>query len=76
MNMEEYECPCGYIYEPNAGDMENGIDPGTPFEDLPEEWVCPICGLEKKFFYRHKIQCGKRDDHFGRLFMLLVKIEK
>ena len=55
MNMEEYECPCGYIYEPNAGDMENGIDPGTPFEDLPEEWVCPICGLEKKFFYRHKI---------------------
>ena len=48
--MDKYECPCGYIYDPEEGDHENGIEPGTPFEDLPEHWVCPVCGAEKEYF--------------------------
>ena len=47
--MKSYECePCGYIYDPEAGDPDNGIAPGTPFENLPE--VCPVCGLGKEVF--------------------------
>jgi len=41
---------CGYIYDPERGDPENGIPPGIPFEDLPENWVCPTCGATKKDF--------------------------
>lgn len=49
--MKKYECgPCGYIYDPEAGDPDNGIEPGTAFEDLPEDWVCPVCGMEKDEF--------------------------
>jgi len=47
-------CPeneCGYIYDPAEGDPEHGIPPGTAFEDLPEEWVCPVCGREKARWY-------------------------
>ena len=43
--MDKYECPCGYIYDPADGDDEAGIAPGTAFADLPEDWVCPLCGL-------------------------------
>ena len=43
----KYECPCGYIYDPEAGDPEGGIAPGTAWEDIPEDWVCPVCGLSK-----------------------------
>jgi rubredoxin len=51
--MEKWECTaCGYIYEPEKGDPENGINPGTPFEDLPENWVCPQCGVGKEFFQK------------------------
>lgn len=48
--MASYECPCGYVYDPAEGDYENGIEPGTDFEDLPDEWVCPKCGAEKEYF--------------------------
>ncbi len=48
--MESYECPCGYVYDPAEGDYENGIEPGTTFEGLPDEWVCPKCGAEKEYF--------------------------
>ncbi len=49
--MQKYECdPCGYIYDPAKGDEENNIAPGTAFEDLPEDWVCPLCGAEKGEF--------------------------
>ncbi len=49
--MKKYVCDvCGYIYDPEDGDPEEGIEPGTPFEDLPEEWVCPVCGAEKSEF--------------------------
>lgn len=47
----KYECMvCGYIYDPAAGDPDNGVDPGTEFADIPEEWVCPVCGAEKDQF--------------------------
>ena len=53
VTMDKYECPCGYIYDPAEGDPDNGIAPGTPYEDLPEDWVCPNCGLPKSEFYKH-----------------------
>ncbi|MEW6594244.1 MAG: rubredoxin [Thermodesulfobacteriota bacterium] len=49
--MQKYECPCGYVYDPAEGDEDRGIAPGTPFEQLPEEWVCPKCGAEKEHFF-------------------------
>jgi flavin reductase (DIM6/NTAB) family NADH-FMN oxidoreductase RutF/rubredoxin len=49
--MKKYKCiMCGYIYDPAAGDPDNGVDAGTPFEDLPGEWVCPECGAGKDEF--------------------------
>ena len=49
--MKKYECSvCGYVYDPEEGDPENGIAPGTAFEDLPDDWVCPICGASKDDF--------------------------
>ena len=49
--MEKYRCTvCEYIYDPESGDPENGIDPGTAFEDLPDDWVCPVCGEGKWAF--------------------------
>lgn len=49
--MKKYVCePCGYVYDPEIGDPDNGIEPGTAFEDLPEDWVCPICGVGKEEF--------------------------
>ena len=49
--MTKYICKvCGYVYDPEQGDSDSGIDPGTSFEDLPEDWVCPICGVEKDQF--------------------------
>jgi rubredoxin len=49
--MERYSCKiCGHIYEPAEGDPKAGIAPGTAFEDLPEDWVCPVCGAKKAKF--------------------------
>jgi flavin reductase (DIM6/NTAB) family NADH-FMN oxidoreductase RutF/rubredoxin len=49
--MKNYRCKvCGYVYEPQKGDPENGISPGTPFEQLPSDWVCPVCGAGKEEF--------------------------
>ena len=49
--MDKYVCEvCGYIYDPEKGDPDNGIEPGTKFEDLPDEWICPICGATKENF--------------------------
>lgn len=48
--MDKYVCACGYVYDPAEGDAENGIVPGTSFEALPEDWVCPICALGKDAF--------------------------
>ena len=49
--MQKYECSvCGYIYDPAVGDPDADIPPGTAFEDLPEDWLCPDCGAEKDMF--------------------------
>ncbi|MBM3324284.1 MAG: rubredoxin [Calditrichaeota bacterium] len=49
--MKRYRCSvCGYLYEPEEGDPDNGIPPGTPFEELPDDWVCPVCGSPKDVF--------------------------
>ena len=49
--MDKYTCQvCGYIYDPAKGDPENGINPGTKFEDLAGDWVCPVCGAPKDMF--------------------------
>jgi len=49
--MKKYVCKvCGYVYDPEAGDPDNGVAPGTAFEDLPEGWVCPLCAVGKDEF--------------------------
>jgi rubredoxin len=49
--MKKYVCDvCGYIYDPEVGDPDGGIEPGTAFEDIPEDWVCPECGVTKENF--------------------------
>jgi len=49
--MEKWVCEiCGYVYDPAEGDPDNGISPGTKFEDLPADWVCPVCGAGKDDF--------------------------
>ncbi|MDO9288513.1 MAG: rubredoxin [Thermodesulfovibrionales bacterium] len=49
--MQKYKCTvCGYIYDPEAGDPDGGINPGTNFESLPDNWVCPVCGAPKDAF--------------------------
>jgi rubredoxin len=49
--MDKWEClVCGYVYDPAVGDPDSGIPAGTPFEDLPDDWVCPECGAEKDMF--------------------------
>ena len=49
--MKKYRCElCDYEYDPEEGDMDNGINPGTSFESLPDDWVCPICGAGKEHF--------------------------
>ena len=49
--MKKYQCgPCGYIYDPEVGDPDSGIAPGTAFEDLPDDWCCPLCGVSKDMF--------------------------
>ena len=49
--MAKYKCSvCGYIYDPESGDPDGGIKPGTPFEEIPDDWVCPVCGASKDQF--------------------------
>lgn len=49
--MQKWVCiVCGYIYDPAIGDPENGVRAGTAFEDIPDDWVCPVCGVGKEEF--------------------------
>lgn len=49
--MDKYVCIlCGYVYDPEKGDPDNGVEPGTPFDQLPDDWVCPTCGANKDMF--------------------------
>ncbi|TFH14929.1 rubredoxin [Candidatus Bathyarchaeota archaeon] len=48
---KKYKCGiCGYIYDPAKGDPDAGVAPGTPFEELPDDWECPVCGAPKEEF--------------------------
>lgn len=52
--MSKWQCTvCGYIYYPAEGDPQSGVAPGTAFEDLPNDWVCPICGAMKEDFEKY-----------------------
>ncbi len=49
--MPKWRCLlCNYIYDPAVGDPENGVEPGTPFESIPDDWACPLCGAGKDEF--------------------------
>ncbi len=51
--MDKWECQaCGYVYDPAAGDPDGGVPAGTRFEDLPDTWVCPQCGVGKDLFQK------------------------
>ncbi|MCK5031440.1 MAG: rubredoxin [Thermoplasmatales archaeon] len=53
--MDKYVCKvCGYVYDPEKGDPDNGVAPGTNFEDIPDDWVCPVCGVGKEEFEKEK----------------------
>ena len=78
--MKKYRCTvCDYIYDPAVGDPDSGIAPGTAFEDLPDDWSCPLCGVGKDMF--EPARCGaepaqKAGDfrpacvfYFGSLFL-------
>lgn len=49
--MDKYICEvCDWVYDPAVGDPDNGVTPGTAFEDIPDDWVCPLCGVGKDQF--------------------------
>jgi len=49
--MKKYVCSiCGHVYDPDEGDVANGVPPGTAFEDLPDDWECSVCGAAKEDF--------------------------
>jgi rubredoxin len=49
--MKKYVCiPCDWVYDPSIGDPDGGIAPGTEFDDIPDDWVCPVCGVGKDDF--------------------------
>ncbi|MBN2246530.1 MAG: rubredoxin [Candidatus Aminicenantes bacterium] len=53
--MEKYRCTvCGYVYDPEKGDSDSGISAGTAFADLPDDWVCPVCGAPKDAFEKEE----------------------
>ncbi len=55
--MEVYVCElCGYMYDPKKGDIENGVEPGTDFEDVPQDWVCPLCAASKEDFEATEVE--------------------
>ena len=59
--MKKYECEvCAYVYDPELGDPDGGIAPGTAWEDLPEDWVCPLCAVGKEQFREVEYSCEKR----------------
>ncbi len=53
--MDKYVCSvCGYVYDPENGDPDNGVAPGTAFKDLPDDWECPVCGASKDDFEKQE----------------------
>jgi rubredoxin len=55
VKMDKYVCTlCGYVYDPEAGDPDNGVAAGTKWEDVPEDWECPVCGASKDDFEKEE----------------------
>ncbi|HDM42879.1 MAG TPA: rubredoxin [Firmicutes bacterium] len=53
--MDKYRCiVCGYIYDPEVGDPDSDVKVGTPFDDIPDNWVCPVCGAGKDQFEKEE----------------------
>lgn len=53
--MDKYYCTvCGYVYDPVEGDPDSGIAAGTPFEEIPDSWTCPVCGVDKSMFQKQQ----------------------
>lgn len=53
--MDRYVCViCGYVYDPEQGDPDNDVSPGTAFADVPDDWECPICGAGKEDFEKEE----------------------
>lgn len=52
--MDKFVCVCGYVYDPEVGDLDQGVAPGTSFDDVSDEWVCPLCGLGKDMFQKEE----------------------
>ena len=53
--MDKYVCTlCGYVYDPELGDPDNGVAPGTQWEDVPDDWECPVCGASKDDFEKEE----------------------
>ena len=66
--MEKFICnTCGYVYDPAVGDPDAGIAPGTPFESLPDDWVCPLCGVGKDDFEPYNEEQNSSSRLRGRL---------
>ena len=64
--MDKYVCnPCGWIYDPAIGDPENGIEAGTAFENLPDDWACPLCGAGKEEFEKEFMEFAKERGMVG-----------
>ena len=67
--MKKYICTvCGYLYDPAEGVPENDIEPGIAFEDLPDDWVCPVCGVDKDLFEEENLldQLQGKIEHFAK----------
>ena len=53
--MDKYVCTvCGYVYDPEQGDPDNGVEPGTKWENVPDDWECPVCGASKDKFEKEE----------------------
>ena len=74
--MDKYVCGmCGYVYDPAEGDPDGGIDPGTAFEDLPDDWTCPICGAGKDDFEKEQPETYENIQLkiYGHCFSFILK---
>ncbi len=73
--MKKYQCTvCQYIYDPAEGDPDSGIEPGTAFEDLPDDWVCPQCGASKEDFEELFLIRGRFSNNLSFLVKIIFKI--
>ena len=73
--MKKYRCTiCGYVYDPAIGDPDGGIAPGTPFEQIPDDWVCPVCGASKEDFEPIEQLVGIDNKGLARPDIIRIKV--